>query len=126
MSQTMTLDLTRDLWWTSNDLVNMHRMTRHRKSSAVRLLAKQTAKQVLTPVGSCRLTVTACLPTARTFDPSNIAGTVAKHAIDGLTDAGIWADDDSEHVVETTYKRGPKTSVAGIYRLVFTLEEVTA
>lgn len=119
------LDLSRDLWWTSNDLPNMHRMAVAKKSRAVRALAAVVARQSgLGPVDRCRVTVTASIPTARRFDPANIAGTVSKHAIDGFTDAGLWADDDSDHVVAVTFQRGPKTSVQGIYRLVFDLEEV--
>lgn len=121
----ITLDLSRDLWWTSNDLVNMHRMSVAKKSAAVRALAAVVGRQSgQDPMERCRLTVTACIPTARRFDPTNIAGTVSKHAIDGFTDAGLWIDDDSEHVLAVTFQRGPKTSVSGIYRLTFEFEEV--
>jgi len=121
----ITLDLSRDLWWTSNDLVNMHRMAAAEKSRAVRALAAAVARQSgQDPMERCRLVVTASLPTARRFDPANIAGTVSKHAIDGFTDAGIWADDDSDHVLAVTFQRGAKTSVRGIYRLTFEFEEV--
>jgi len=123
----IVLDLSRDLWWTSNDLVNMHRMSVAKKSAAVRALAAVVGRQSgHTPMERCRITVTASIPTARKFDPANIAGTVSKHAIDGFTDAGLWADDDSEHVVFTGFQRGPKTAVAGLYRLTFDFEEVPA
>lgn len=121
----IVLDLPRDLWWTSNDLVNMHHMVRARKADAVRALAADVGRLSGRPaVGQCRVIVTACLPTARRFDPANIAGTVSKHALDGFTDAGLWADDDSEHVVFTGFQRGPKTGTRGIYRLTFEIEEV--
>jgi crossover junction endodeoxyribonuclease RusA len=119
------LDLSRDLWWTSNDLVNMHRMAVAKKSRAVRALAAVAARQSgQARVERCRLVVTASIPTARRFDPANIAGTVSKHAIDGFTDAGLWADDDSDHVQAVTFQRGAKTSLRGIYRLTFDIEEV--
>lgn len=119
------LDLPRDLWWTTNDAASMHYHTRSRKASRVRALALIAAKaSTQPPVNRCRITVTASLPTARRFDPANIAGTVAKHAIDGLTDAGIFPDDDSEHVLSVTYERGPKTECAGLYRLALSIEEV--
>lgn len=121
----IVLDLPRDLWWTSNDLVNMHRMVRARKSAAVRALAAVVGRQSgQVQLERCRITVTASLPTARKFDPANIAGTVSKHAIDGLTDAGLFPDDDSDHVLAVTFQRGPKTRVRGIYRLVIEIEEV--
>jgi len=123
--QTLTIDLPRALWWTSNDLQNMHRMKTVKLTRLVRRLAHDVAILArLTPVAQCRLTVTASIPTARRFDPCNIAGTVAKHAIDGLTDAGVWKDDDSEHVIFTGFQRGPKTGTAGMYRLTIELEEV--
>jgi crossover junction endodeoxyribonuclease RusA len=119
----IVLDLPRDLWFTSNDLPNMHYMVRSQKAAAVRALAAIAAKCAgETPVDRCRITVTASLPTARRFDPTNIAGTVSKHAIDGFTDAGLWEDDNSEHVVFVGFQRGPKTP--GVYRLTFEIEEV--
>ena len=56
-----------------------------------------------------------------TADPSNAAPTV-KALIDGLTDAGLWEDDDSTHVIGPTYLRDPKSSTPGHYtvRLVLT------
>jgi crossover junction endodeoxyribonuclease RusA len=120
----IVLDLPRDLWWTSNELPNMHYHSRAKKAAAVRALAAIAAKYAAEiPVERCRITVTACLPTARRFDPANIAGTVSKHALDGFTDAGLWADDDSEHVVFIGFQRGPKTGVRGMYRLTFDIEE---
>ncbi|MEF2737453.1 MAG: hypothetical protein U0N15_09645, partial [Bifidobacterium choerinum] len=38
-------------------------------------------------------------------DPDNLAPTV-KHLIDGLTDAGLWADDDYQHLRRRTYTMG--------------------
>lgn len=37
-------------------------------------------------------------------DPANAAPTV-KALIDGLTDAGVWPDDDSSHVIGPMFKR---------------------
>jgi hypothetical protein len=123
----IVLDLPRDLWFTSNDLPNMHYMARSNKAAAIRALAAIATKFAgETPVTQCRITVTASLPTARRFDPANIAGTVSKHAIDGMTDAGLWADDNSEHVVFVGFQRGPKTGTRGMYRLTFEIEEVSA
>lgn len=129
MSQTITLYLTRDLWWTSNELLGMHYHTAGKKARCVREAANQTARALglgLSPVERCRVIVTASIPTARRFDPANIAGTVSKHALDGFTDAGLWPDDDSEHVIFVGFQRGPKTGTRGLYRLTFEIEEVTA
>ena len=46
--------------------------------------------------------------------------------MDGLTDAGIWEDDDSEHVVVVTFQRDPKKAPAKTHtlRLVLTDQAV--
>jgi hypothetical protein len=126
MSQTLTLDLPRDLWWTSNEMLGMHYHTAGKKARGVRDVAWRAALEAgFFPVARCRVTVTASIPTARRFDPTNIAGTVSKHALDGFTDAGLWPDDDSEHVVFVGFQRGPKTGTRGLYRLTFEIEELT-
>lgn len=55
-------------------------------------------------------------------DPGN-ASPMVKAAIDGLTDAGYWADDDSEHVIGPDYRIGEPTGHAGIYRIEIIAEE---
>jgi crossover junction endodeoxyribonuclease RusA len=123
MSQTLTLDLPRDLWWTSNELLGMHYHTAGKKARGVRKAASDLADDTtFIRVNRCRVTVTASIPTARRFDPANIAGTVSKHALDGFTDAGLWPDDDSEHVIFVGFQRGPKTGIRGLYRLTFEIE----
>jgi hypothetical protein len=127
MTQTLTLDLPRDLWWTSNELLGMHYQTAGKKARRVRKAASELLdEQGFWRVKRCRVTVTASIPTARRFDPTNIAGTVSKHALDGFTDAGLWPDDDSEHVVFVGFQRGPKTGTRGLYRLTFDIEELTS
>lgn len=58
-------------------------------------------------------------------DPANAAPTV-KALIDGLTDAGVWPDDDSTHVIGPTYLRDPKSPTPGHYtvRLVLTNQTI--
>lgn len=127
MSQTLTLDLPRDLWWTSNELLGMHYHTAGKKARGVREFARDAARgSWIAPFYRCQVIVTASIPTARRFDPANIAGTVSKHALDGFTDAGLWPDDDSEHVIFVGFQRGPKTGTRGLYRLTFEIEEVKA
>ena len=60
-----------------------------------------------------------------TADPANAAPTI-KALIDGMTDAGVWPDDDSTHVIGPTYLRDPKSPTPGHYtvRLVLTSQEV--
>ncbi|MEF2736710.1 MAG: hypothetical protein U0N15_05740 [Bifidobacterium choerinum] len=49
-------------------------------------------------------------------DPDNLAPTV-KHLVDGLTDAGMWADDDYTHLRRRTYTMGEPTNRAGVWRI---------
>ena len=43
-----------------------------------------------------------------------------------MTDAGVWPDDDSTHVIGSTFLRDPKSPTPGHYtvRLVLTPQEV--
>lgn len=72
-----------------------------------------------------RVTVCAYIgyPRAGRADPSNAAPMV-KALLDGLTDAGVWEDDDSEHVVAVTYRRGAPSGHAGEWRVRLVIEEV--
>ena len=58
-------------------------------------------------------------------DPANAAPTI-KALIDGMTDAGVWPDDDSTHVIGPTYLRDPKSPTPGCYtvRLVLTPQTI--
>lgn len=40
-----------------------------------------------------------------------------KAVLDGITDAGAWADDDSKSVGEISYRRGPRSPVKDHYRI---------
>lgn len=117
----IVLDLPRNLWWSAND--RLHWQVVRRKKAAVRLMARAAA------TGGERfqkatLAVLVHYPTNAQADPHNVASTVLKAAIDGLVDAGALPDDSSKHLTAVTISRGPKTSIAGIYRLTLTLEEV--
>ena len=116
----IVLDLPRSLWWSAND--RLHWRARADKTAAVRVLAKAAAR------GTERyqravLDVQVHYPTNARADPHNVASTVIKAAIDGIVSAGVLPADDDKHLTAVTISRGPKTSVAGIYRLTLTLEE---
>lgn len=49
-------------------------------------------------------------------DPDNAQPSI-KPCLDGLTDAGVWPDDNSRHVVEVAYRRGPKSPKPGWYTI---------
>lgn len=121
----MTLDIHKSYWWTTNAERRMHWAERSRRARTVRQIAAVHARK-LTPAERFEATVTVCYPNAsRRQDPANVAGTVAKAAIDGaVTDRGLLPDDDSEHLVAVTYRRGENTGRPGWYRLILTFDEV--
>lgn len=62
-------------------------------------------------------------PTKRRLDPPNFYPTV-KALVDGLTDAGIWTDDNSEVIKFMTFKRGKLSEIPGKYRVRLEIREV--
>lgn len=61
-------------------------------------------------------------PDRRRRDPANLYPSV-KACVDGLTDAGAWADDDADHVAGPDMRLGP---VCPGGRLVLTVTELPA
>lgn len=120
---TIVIDLPRSLWWSANG--REHWTRRSAKTRAVRLLAKAAARGT-ERFDRATLGVLVHYPTNARADPHNVASTVIKAAIDGIVSAGVLPDDDDKHLTAVTISRGPKTSIAGIYRLTLTLEEVPA
>ena len=71
----------------------------------------------------CGLVVTIYAPTKRRLDPPNFYPTV-KALVDGLTDAGIWTDDNSEVIKFMTFKRGGPSEIPGKYRVRLEIKEL--
>lgn len=125
MIQTVTMDLPRALWWTASNERSQHHMTRSKKVHAVRSMAADLARTHLTPVpsGVACVLVEVGTPIANRLDPANVGSTVVKAALDGMIDAQVLPDDSSQFMPLTIYRRGPKTGVKGLYRLVFHIRE---
>lgn len=68
--------------------------------------------------GADRVKVVALIHPLRrgTFDPGNAAASV-KPIIDGLTDAGYWADDNGAHLLGPDYRPALPTGTPGEYRI---------
>lgn len=71
----------------------------------------------------CGLVVTIHAPTKRRLDPPNFYPTI-KALVDGLTDAGIWTDDNSEVIKFMTFKRGGPSEIPGKYRVRLEIKEL--
>lgn len=72
----------------------------------------------------CGLVVTIYAPTNRRMDPPNFYPTV-KALVDGLTDAGIWSDDNHEVIRYMVFQYGGLSGVKDKYRLELEIKEVT-
>lgn len=62
-------------------------------------------------------------PSNNRADPTNAAPS-AKPIIDGFTKAGLWADDDSKHVIGPDFRReAEQTGIKGLHRIRFIIQE---
>jgi hypothetical protein len=95
------------------DLINSnnrsHWAVNYRKARDLRLYGQSAAQRLKIPTLSQASVTVVVHPGVRTkkFDPSNWAPT-AKALMDGMTDARVWVDDDSKHVVAVTYIAGTR------------------
>lgn len=121
-ARTWTLDIPRpDEWISSNE--RTHHMAKAAKTRTWRTAAKVHALAAGIPtLDRARVLAEPCWTNARRRDATNIAPTV-KACMDGLTDAGVWADDDDSHLLSVTFAPGPR--VEGVARLRLTITEVT-
>lgn len=104
--QVFTMTIPGNWWMSANS--RMHRMEQARRTDLVRqstgLFAR--SKGLRKVAGPVRVEAAiSYLPSVVTADPPN-AGPTVKAMLDGLTDAGIWPDDNSRHVVSVAYSRG--------------------
>lgn len=121
---TLTIAIPKSMWLSAND--RLHWAVEAERTRWLRQLALARAKIERTPPHNVTH-VAAFVGYLRNgkADPANAAPTV-KALIDGMTDAGVWPDDDSTHVIGPTYLRDPKSPTPGHYtvRLVLTPQEV--
>jgi crossover junction endodeoxyribonuclease RusA len=130
MTRILLLDIPKpdDLeWLNSND--RRFRFNKTRLTKAWRGLGVQAVRKALgtTPVenespntfeGRVHVVASFWKPTRTHYDPNNLWPTL-KAICDGLTDAGLWADDDHEHVIGPDMRHGGY----GAARVVLRIEE---
>lgn len=85
---------------------------------------KNKPKETFSPEKPCNITITISAPTSRRMDPPNLYPTV-KALIDGMTDAGLWIDDNYTVIQALTFKYGGKSGHKN-YVLRFEIEEIKA
>lgn len=87
------------------------------------LTARDKERAAFSPSNPCEVTVTIYSPTKSKLDPPNLYPTV-KAIIDGMTDAGIWTDDNHKVIKKLSFVYGGLSEEKGHYRMVFDIEEV--
>ena len=70
----------------------------------------------------CRVLISIARPTRRRLDPPNLYPTV-KALIDGLTDAGIWTDDNDEVIQSMTFESSGLSGIKGRYIITIKIKE---
>ena len=122
VSQTLIVDIPSAWWLTSNGRYkwpDRARRTKHLRTIAL----LEARRQHLEPVtGMVSVIATVHYRTAVRADPANAQPTL-KALIDGCTDAGIWVDDDSTHLIGPDPRRGctlPELR-SGEHRIVLTI-----
>ena len=99
----LVLEIPKSHWHTSNDRGKWYIFAPRIKAN--RAAAKNAAiKGGLGTFSVAHVTAHIGYPRNGRADPGN-ASPVVKALLDGLTDAGIWADDDSLHVIGPDYRR---------------------
>ena len=93
-------------WVTSND--RLHWREKARRVAAIRRRSAVLARQQLTPIAGPVMVVCRTRYRAGRGLDADAAAPTLKAAIDGMTDAGIWADDDADHVGAICYQASRK------------------
>lgn len=88
-----------------------------------RLKASEGKYTTYTKKCPCGLLVTIYAPTKRRMDPPNFYPTV-KALVDGMTDAGLWTDDNHEVIKFMTFRFGGLSGVDGKYKIEIEVERI--
>lgn len=122
MSQELTIDIPAAMWQSSNQ--RLHHMERARRTRHVRTLAGWTARQLKPVTGPVHVMAHVSAPKRSRADVGNTYPTV-KAIIDGCTDAGIWPDDNDDHLTGPDMRRGQPTGLPGTYRVRIVITPVS-
>lgn len=120
--QELIVDIPTAMWQTSNQ--RLHHMERARRTRHVRSLAGWTARKLTPVTGQVYVHAHVSAPKRSRADVGNTYPTV-KAVIDGCTDAGVWADDNDDHLIGPDMRRGAPTGVPGLYRIRLTITPTT-
>ena len=122
----ITITVPANMWLSSND-----RRYWANKAARTKLLRRLGFFEARRQVRGLRFEranvyVAVAYPRNGRADPPN-AWPAVKAILDGFTDARLWDDDDSEHVVKTSFTRHPEpTRIQGVHALYFHLTGIIA
>ncbi|RTE47914.1 hypothetical protein [Actinobaculum sp. 352] len=115
MAASLTITVPDPMWITSNQRLHWAEKARRvrflRDTATIRARVTKLDRPAEFPV---RVIARIGYPTRRTADPANAEPTV-KAIIDGLTDAGIWPDDNSNYVHGPDYRRSDRLAEKGTH-----------
>ena len=106
----------------------LHWAQKAKITAHLRSMALQKCQGVNIPPYSkkrpCGLLVTIYAPTKRRLDPPNFNPTI-KALVDGMTEAGIWTDDNHEIIKYMTFQYGGLSGIKDKYRIELEIEDIT-
>ena len=113
-------DIPESQWLTANQ--RLHWAEKARRTRFLRTLARLEARRqhLLPSVGTVWVVAEIQYPGTGRADPANANPTI-KALIDGMTDAGIWPDDDSKHLIGPDFRRTPGRAPKGVHRITLIL-----
>lgn len=113
-AQELTIEIPTAMWQTSNQ--RLHRMEEARRTKHVRTLAGWSARKLEPVTSQVHVHAYVSAPKKSRADVGNTYPTV-KAVIDGCTDAGVWPDDNDDHLIGPDMRRAEPTRVPGMYRV---------
>lgn len=107
-----------------NANVSYHRFDKGNRAKKLRNLGWEQTKDNSEHFNYFTVKVLVCPPTRRRIDPPNLYLTV-KHLIDGMTDAGLWEDDDWTHLKDMTFSYGGLSGIKDVFLFKLIVREVS-
>lgn len=118
----LTFPVPREILLNANQPI--HYTVKGQRVLALRSMSCNLAKSLKVPqYPKCEVIVQVSPPTRRRLDPPNLYPTV-KPLVDGLTDAGVWVDDDWQHLIKMSFVYGGPSKISGVFIIKLTIKEV--
>ena len=87
------------------------------------MATKDKERAAFSPSNPCEVTITIYSPAKSKLDPPNLYPTV-KALVDGMTDAGLWRDDNHEIIKYMTFEFGGLSQIKDKYKIEIEVEEI--